>query len=300
VAVQDAEKYLEFCRSNYETKIRNLSMWEVTMQSRRQIDCFREIAGQIERFGLSILHPPKQLSLDEEDMFLGMVFMMYKHSCDSEIEEHLKCVICRDKLFINVLAAHLQYCDTYEDCDVTNVLMARFVSRYVDSNSAVHLLNSGFLVQLVLLLRSNQQHVLLYALKALVPLFVVKKKILNKILKILVSAEVGLGLAISNILCQYSMNGLREMELCDCNMSLGTSDDCATQCITSVYQVICFHGIMVFPFSHGGHRFPMDIFFGSLRFHLPRFPFKFIISSSSLPSSSLRFSCYIMLGCYVS
>jgi len=239
VAVQDAEKYLEFCRSNYETKILNLSMWEVTIQSRREIDCFRELAGQIERCGLSILHPAKQLSLEDEAMFLGIVFLMYKHSRDSGVEQHLRSVICRDELFIKVLASHLRYCGTVEDCDVTNILMSRFVSQHVDSKSAVHLLNSGFLGQLALLLRSNQQHVLLYALKALIPLFVVKKKILTKILKILVSVELGFGLSISNILCQYATNGLRAMEICDCKTSLGTSDDCATQCITSVYQVIC-------------------------------------------------------------
>jgi len=239
VALQDAEKYLALCRSSYSTKKRNFSQLVFPMQSRRQIDCFREIVGQIERIGLAILHPAEPLSFDDEDMFLCIVFMICMHCGESKIEAHLKCVICRDELYINMLSSHLHdYSTEFGPCEISNVFMARYVSRYVDSKSAVHLLNSVFLEELVLLLHTNQQHVLLYTLEAFLPLFVVKKKILKKILKILGSIEVGFGVAISNIVYQYAANGLREMAVCECSTSFSASQNCATKCMTKVYQVI--------------------------------------------------------------
>jgi len=239
MAVQDAEKYLFLCRSSYQTKRHNFSQLQFPMQSRRQIDCFGEIVGQIERFGLAILHPALPLSFDDEDMFLAIVFMIYMNCDNSEIAAHLKCVISRDELYIKVLSSHLHDFRTIRGiCEISHVFMAQYVSHYLDSKSVVHLLHSIFLEELVLLLRSNHQHVLLHALEALQPLFVVKKKILKKILKRLESSDVGFGLAISNILCRFAANGLREMTICECHTSFSASQDCATRCITSIYQVI--------------------------------------------------------------
>jgi len=239
VAIHDAEKYLDFLRSSFTTKMCNVPMLEFTMRSPRQFACFREIAGQIERFGLSILHPPKQLHLDDEDVFLGIVSQMFMLCSDSEIEAHLKSVICRDELYINVLSSHLRYSTLLQGCNIIHLLMARYVSGYLDSKSAVHLFNSNFLEELVLLLRSNRQHVLFCALEGLFPVLLAKKKTVKKILKILFSIEVGFGFEISKILRQYAANGLLEMEPCDCTASFSGSQDCASKCMTIVYQVLC-------------------------------------------------------------
>jgi len=153
-------------------------------------------------------------------------------SKELKIETHSKGVICRDALYIKILTLHLQYCNSLECCDTSNILMTQYVLRY--------LINSSFLRQLVLLLGTKRQHVLFYALDAFPPLFCVKKKNLRKLLEILFSIEVGFGLALSKILRLYASNGLRLMISCDCDLEFITSSssDCAMSCMTKLYQVI--------------------------------------------------------------
>jgi len=117
--------------------------------------------------------------------------------------------------------------------------MAQYVLRYVNSKSTVHLINSKFLQQLVLLLRSQRLHVLFFALEALPPLFCVKKKHLRKLLKILFSIELGFGFALSDILRLYATTGLRTLTSCNCELDYSSSaEDCVTRCMGYLYQVI--------------------------------------------------------------
>jgi len=233
VSVHDVEEYLDYIRSNYTTTFE----WTFDLHSQRTLRCYRELVARIERCGLSILLPTKPNSFIDEELFLTIVSKLFWFCKLSEIDTHLKFVICRSGLFINVLSSHLFFCTVDKKCDTSNVLMARYVSRYVNSNSSVHLLNSDFLQHLVFLLRSKRQHVLLFALEALYPLLCSKKKHLRKFLKLFFSIEVGFGLEISNILRQYATNGLRDMTTCDCESSFSSTEDCAALCMNKLYEV---------------------------------------------------------------
>jgi len=240
LVLHDVDAYFAYCRASYKTNPEDRTPKTFDLGLQRELDSFRELVARVERCGLSILLPAKPHSFFDEHHFLDIVFMLFWLSKESKIESHLKGVICRDAFYIKILTSHLQYCNSLTYCDPSNLLMAQYVLRYMNSESTLHVINSGFLQQLVLMLRSKRQHVLYYALDAFPALFCVKKKNLRKLLKILFSIEVGFGLALSKILRLYASNGLRVMTSCNCDLEFITSasQDCAMSCMTKLYQVI--------------------------------------------------------------
>jgi len=242
VAVKDVAAFLTYCRSSSVLKMFEQTRMTVAMLIQRDIKCFHELAGRIERFGLSILLPTKPHSFHDGELFLDIVYELYWICEKSKIEPHLQRLLCRDELYINMLASHLHICNSAPICFTTHILMARYVARYVNSNSALFVLNSGFLQAVVKAVSTRRQHLMLFAVEALIPLLCVGKKHRKKILKKLSSVEIGFGLVISNILRQYATHGFRKMQKCNCLTSSTTSQDCATQCIERLYQVISILG----------------------------------------------------------
>jgi len=238
VSVKDVCVYLDYCRCTPTMKRLKEPKWRFLMQTRREINCFNELCAQLECSGLSILLPAEPYTCVDEGIFLETVCDLFWVSKMLDHAPHLQSLICRDDLYITILASHLRDCNTIPNCFPKHVVMAGYVSRYLNSKSAFHVLNSNFLQELVAMVRSNRQHIVLSALRALVPLFAVGKKHLKKIVTQLCSIEVGLTLTISHVLRQYAANGLRKMEICDCTTSATFSKDCVTLCMENLVKVI--------------------------------------------------------------
>jgi len=244
VGALDVAKVLIYAQSTVMTKLDDTTIRRFNMSLQRDVECFRQLAVQVERYGLSILIPPEPHSWCDIEFFLDIVWDLYWDSYKSGVEPYVQCIICRDELYITTLTSHVYLCNEASPCNTRHIHMTRKIALHLNSKSVVFVLNCNFVQEVVSMVCSNRQHVVLFALDAVQVLLGLKKKILRKVLKILRSIELGFGLAISNLLRQYASNGLRKMEICDCKNSFFSEKDCAAQCIQRVYQVIVMlHGL---------------------------------------------------------
>jgi len=255
VGAMDVTMFLHYAQSSAMRKLGDTTTRKFDMSLQRDVECFRQLAVQIERYGLSILIPPKPHSFADIEFFLGIVFDLFWDCKNSGVEPYLQYIISRDELHITMLTSHLHLCNELSMCFTNHILMARYVALHLNSKSLVFVHNCDFVQEVVSMLRSKRQHVVLFALEALQVLLGVREKLLKKILKKLRSVELGFGLAVSNLLHQYASNGLHDMEICICETSFGSSQNCAAQCMQRLYQVILvLHGLGAttnFPKSFG-------------------------------------------------
>jgi len=251
----DVAKFLNCVRSSTMKKLGYITTRRMNMSLPRDVECFRQLAVQVERYGVSILMPPEPQSFEDIVFFIEIVYDLFWDCQRFGVEPYLQKIISRDELYITTLTSHLHLCIEEASCSTRHILMAKYIALHLNSKSVISVRNCEFLKEVVSLVRSNRQHVVLFALNVLQVLLSVREKVLKKVLKIVRSVELGVGLAISNLLRQYASNGLRKMEICECKTSFTSEKDCAAHCMQGVYEIILMlHelcGTAIFPKCFG-------------------------------------------------